>query len=301
MNISLSQLGRAVAILGLGLAAALSFAGVAGAQDQVKRGEYLARAGGCFSCHTDEANKGPELAGGRAMKTPFGTFVTPNITAERATGIGNWTDSQFLNALKRGVRPDGANYFPVFPYPTYTKMTDADALAIKAYLLSRPGVARPNRPHDVGFPFSLRFLQFGWKLMFFTPGDWQDSPDKPADYNRGGYLVEALSHCGECHTPRNALGGLDRAKAFAGTRDGPEGSLVPNITPDKETGIGPWTREELATLLKTAETPDFASVRKSMLEAIEDGLKFLSKADRLAIATYILAQKPIKNDLRKAP
>jgi mono/diheme cytochrome c family protein len=143
-------------------------------EDAVSRGEYLVRAGGCFSCHT-VADK-EKLAGGRALATPFGTFYSPNITPDPETGIGRWTDAQFLRALREGVRPDGANYFPVFPYPSFTGITDGDALAIKAYLFSLPPVHRKNRPHDVAFPFSWRFLQTGWKLLFFTPGPFQPAP-----------------------------------------------------------------------------------------------------------------------------
>lgn len=284
------------------VAAALFLCGVALAQDgdAVKRGEYLVRAGGCVSCHTDRKGGGPELAGGRALATPFGTFFSPNITPDKSTGIGAWSDADFVNALKHGKRPDGSNYFPVFPYPTYTKMTDADALAIKAWLFSRPPVGRPNQSHDVVFPFSWRFLQTGWRLLFFADGEWRPDPARPAEYNRGGYLVEALAHCQECHTPRNRLGGLDRSKRFAGTRDGPEGERVPNITPDRDTGIGNWTKEDLAQMLKTGETPDFSTVAKSMGEAIADGLKHLTDADRAAIATYILAQPPIRNAVRAA-
>lgn len=284
--------------------AALSFSSPSQAQpaaaDAVKRGEYLFRAGGCVSCHTDEKNKGPALAGGRALETPFGTFFSPNITPDKATGIGNWSDADFLRALKQGKRPDGANYFPVFPYPTYTKMTDADALAIKAYLFSLPAVNRPNKPHDVGFPFSWRFLQTGWRVLFFSPGDWKADSSKPASWNRGGYLVEALAHCQECHTPRNKLGGLETAKAFSGTKDGPEGQAVPNITPDKDTGIGFWTREDLAKALKTGETPNYSELARSMREAIEHGLKYLTEEDRLAMAEYILSQKPVVNRIGPA-
>ena len=156
-------------------------------EDTVTRGEYLVRAGGCLSCHTVAG--GEKLAGGRALATPFGTFYSPNITPDPETGIGRWTDAQFLRALREGVRPDGANYFPVFPYPSFTGITDGDALAIKAYLFSLPPVHRENRPHDVAFPFSWRFLQTGWKLLFFTPGPFQPTPDRSVTYNRGAYLV----------------------------------------------------------------------------------------------------------------
>ena len=152
-------------------------------EDAVTRGEYLVRAGGCFSCHT--AAGGQKLAGGRALATPFGTFYSPNITPDPETGIGRWTDTEFLRALREGVRPNGTNYFPVFPYPSFTGITDSDAQAIKAYLFSLPAVRQQNWPHEVPFPFSWRFLQTGWKLLFFTPGPFQSVPERSAAYNRG--------------------------------------------------------------------------------------------------------------------
>ncbi|HEX4549624.1 cytochrome c, partial [Pseudomonas sp.] len=212
-------------------------------EDAVARGEYLVRAGGCFSCHT--APGGEALAGGRALATPFGTFYSPNITPDPETGIGRWTDAQFLRALREGVRPDGANYFPVFPYTSFTGITDKDALAIKAYLFSRPPVRQGNRPHDVAFPFSWRLLQSGWKWLFFTPGPFQPAPERSAAYNRGAYLVTALAHCGECHTPRNFLGAVRTGERLSGTPDGPDGQLVPNIRPDPGTGIGKWEKDDV--------------------------------------------------------
>ena len=150
----------------------------AGEEDPVERGGYLVRAGGCFSCHT--VPDGQKLAGGRALATPFGIFYTPNITADPETGIGSWTDGEFLRALREGIRPDGVNYFPVFPYTSFTRITNSDALAIKAYLFSLPAVHQENRPHDVSFPFSWRLLQTGWKLLFFSQGPFQPQPGRSA-------------------------------------------------------------------------------------------------------------------------
>jgi mono/diheme cytochrome c family protein len=264
-------------------------------EDAVTRGEYLVRAGGCFSCHT--APGGEPLAGGRALATPFGTFYSPNITPDPATGIGRWTDAQFLRALREGVRPDGADYFPVFPYPSFTGITEDDALAIKAYLFSRPPVRQGNRPHDVAFPFSWRFLQSGWKLLFFTPGPFQPAPERSAAYNRGAYLVTALAHCGECHTPRNFLGAVRTGQRFSGTADGPGGQLVPNITPDPGTGIGKWEKADVVELLKTGTTPEQSKVKGAMREVIQDGLKYLSDADAEAIADFLFAQSPIVHEV----
>ena len=289
---------RAVRLPAISAALALMLLGSAGAAaegENVTRGEYLLRAGGCVSCHT--AAGGLKLAGGRALATPFGTFYSPNITPDPETGIGRWTDAQFLRALREGVRPDGANYFAVFPYPSFTGITDSDALAIKAYLFSVPAVRQDNRPHNVIFPFSWRVLQTGWKLLFFTPGPFQPAPERSAAYNRGAYLVTSLAHCGECHTPRNFLGALRSGQWLAGTPDGPDGQLVPNITPDPGTGIGRWQKEDVVELLKTGTTPEQSKVKGAMKETIEDGLKYLSDGDLEAIADYLFAQPSIVHDV----
>jgi mono/diheme cytochrome c family protein len=282
------------------LIAALGFALLLGgraatAEDVVSRGAYLVRVGGCVSCHT--ARGGVAFAGGRALATPFGTFYSPNITPDPETGIGRWTSADFLRALREGVRPDGANYFPVFPYPSFTGISDEDALAIKDYLFSLAPVQQPNRPHDVSFPFSWRFLQDGWKLLFFERGPFRAEPDKTQAYNRGAYLVGALAHCGECHTPRNAVGALERDRGLSGSESGPENQPVPNITPDPHTGIGGWDKSDLFALLKTGATPDGSDVKGAMREAIDDGLKYLSAADLDAIVEYVLAQKPIVHEV----
>jgi len=290
-----------LALLGFAAWALAVPAAAAASPDLIRRGEYLLHAGGCLSCHTDYKGGGKPLAGGRALKTPFGSFYSPNITADKATGIGSWSDQQFLAALKHGIRADGAELFPVLPFTSYTKMTDQDALAIKAYLFSLPPVVQANKPHQISPPFSWRWLQAGWKWLFFKAGDFQPDPRQSAAWNRGAYLATALAHCGECHTPRNWFGGLDQDMALAGTLDGPEGEKAPNITPDPDTGIGKWTREDLVALLKTGDKPDFDNVQGAMAEVIQHGLKFLSDEDLNAIATYILAQPPIRHKVARAP
>jgi mono/diheme cytochrome c family protein len=254
--------------------------------DAVARGAYLANAADCVACHTDSAHSGRPYAGGRALATPFGTFYSPNITPDPETGIGRWSDEQFLHALRDGVRPDGANYFPVFPYPSFTKITDADARAIKAYLFSLPAVRQANRPHDVSFPFSWRFLQNGWKLLFFSPGPFQPAPERSEAYNRGAYLVTALAHCGECHTPRNWLGAMERDRFLAGNPDGPDGKAVPNITPDRKTGIGNWSEDDIIGVLTDGHTPDFDRVGGAMAEVVKSTSR-LTDDDRRAIALYL--------------
>ena len=300
---------RGVLRVALVAAVALFCQGLASAQDKnaldkvvpdkIGRGEYLLRAGGCVACHTDTAGKGPELAGGRAFKTPFGVFYSPNITADPETGIGTWSDDDFLRALKHGRRPDGAFYYPVFPYPSYTRLRDEDALAIRAYLRSRPGVRRTNRTHELRWPFGWRWLQVGWRFLYFQPGEFRADPGRSAELNRGAYLVTALGHCGECHTPRDWLGG-PRAELFlAGTANGPGGERVPNITPEKKTGIGGWSRSDIVDLLKSGTKPDYDNVQGGMKDAVEHGLKYLTNADLGAIAAYLLALRPIEHAVAK--
>jgi mono/diheme cytochrome c family protein len=262
------------------------------AAEEVSRGAYLANAAGCEDCHTDREHGGQPYAGGRALATPFGTFYSPNITPDPETGIGRWSDKAFLWALRDGVRPDGANYFPVFPYPSFTNITDADVQAIKAYLFSLPGVRQPNRAHDVPFPFSWRFLQTVWKLLFFSPGPFQPAPDRSEADNRGAYLVTALAHCGECHTRRNWFGATEPDRFLAGNPHGPDDKPVPNITPDPQTGIGDWTEEDITTLLKTGQTPEFDFVGGAMGEVVGNTSR-LDDADRRAIAVYLKSVPPI--------
>ncbi len=167
-----------------------------------KRGEYLAKAAGCVGCHTEEKKDAVPFAGGRALKTPFGTFYGPNITSHPQAGIGRWTEADFMRAMREGERPDGRNYFPAFPYPSFTKITDRDLRDLWAYLRALPPSARANQEHDLWFIFGWRFLVTFWKWFFFTPGPFVNIPGLTDIANRGAYLVQALGHCGECHTPR---------------------------------------------------------------------------------------------------
>lgn len=262
-------------------------------KDKVADGAYLIRAGGCVACHT--APGGQPLAGGRAMETPFGIFYTPNITPDPETGIGRWSDADFLQALQHGISPKGEHYYPVFPFASYTRAAPADLLAIKAYLMAQPPVVAPNKPHEIGFPFSIRALQAGWKLLFFRPGLFRPRDSAPPEINRGAYLVQALGHCGECHTPRNPAGGSLIGLALAGNSDGPDGEYVPNITPDGETGIGGWSVDDVAELLATGTKPDFDNVQGSMQDVVEDGTAHLTDADRRAIAAYLLTLPPVRH------
>ncbi|HEX6841246.1 MAG TPA: cytochrome c [Stellaceae bacterium] len=264
----------------------------------LKRGELLFKAADCTGCHTDAKGGGQPLAGGRPLATPFGTFYGRNITPDKQYGIGGWTEAQFHDALRNGVGRNGHYLFPVFPYPSFTGMSDADIADLYAYLQSQPAVAQPNKPHDVKAPFCWRFLQVFWRALFFTPGPLAPVAGQSAEWNRGRYLAEAVVHCEECHTPRNLLGGLKRSQAFAGNPQGPDGQKAPNITADAETGIGKWTVEEIADLLKTGQTPDFDFVGSGMAEVVK-GTAALSDEDRRAIAVYVKSIPAIHSE-RKA-
>jgi len=280
----------AAPLLLLGLVAV---GGASAAEDDiVKRGEYLITAGGCVSCHTDFKKKGKPFAGGAPIKTPFGAFYPPNITPDKTHGIGSWSDANFIRAMRDGKNRDGAHYFPAFPYTSYTQISETDLKAMKAYLFSIAAVAQPSTPHDISFPFSWRFLQTGWKLLFFRNERFMPDPAKSAEINRGAYLSNALAHCGECHTPRNVLGGLDYDRWMAGTEDGPEGEEVPNLTPEPKTGLT-WTVPEIVEYLTSGQNPDFDFAGSLMAEVIEHNTGKLSKADLTAIAGYLKSLKSI--------
>ncbi len=279
------------------LAALLLFAApVAFARDSgeppANPGEYLFKAAGCGHCHT--AEDGPPLAGGRPLETPFGVFHTPNITAHDAAGIGAWSDDAFVLALRHGIRPDGSAYYPAFPFTSYTRMTDADALAILAYIRTLPVSDRPNRDHELAWYVSWRFAARVWQWLFFKPSEYRPRSDKGTAWNRGAYIAEALGHCQECHTPRDWFGALRTELAYAGNADGPEGELVPNITPHPETGIGDWSRESLHTFLRFGELPN-GEYTAGTMDAVIQGTGQLTDADRNALIDYLRGLPPIDN------
>mgnify|MGYP001491490132 CR=1 FL=1 len=259
-----------------------------------ERGKYLITAGGCIGCHTDFRKKGKPFAGGAPILTPFGTFFAPNITPDKINGIGDWSDIDFVRAMREGKNPDGAHYFPVFPYPSYTQITERDLKAMKAYLFSIPAIAQPSTPHEISFPFSWRFLQTGWKLLFFREGEFEPDPARSSEVGRGAYLANALAHCGECHTPRNMFGGLDYDRWLAGTPDGPGGARVPNLTPDTESGLT-WDIVEIVQYLKSGQTPEFDYAGSLMAEVIEHNTGKMTGEDLTAIAHYLKSLKPMKN------
>lgn len=286
-------LRRAVA-RGLGLLAAVVLATAASARAQAPagdpvRGEAVFDAAGCYGCHTDPVTSGQPLAGGRALKTPFGTFVTPNITPDPETGIGRWTEAQFAAAVRQGRMPTGESYFPAFPYVAYARMTDADVRDLFAYLKAQPPVRKPNRPHELSPPFGWRFLLPVWRALYFDDDPFPPAPGRSESWVRGRYIVEALAHCGECHTPRTWLGGLDRSRAFQGVQGAGvhDGGSVPGITQNPRTGIGSWSDDDVLFLLEFGMTASGGTLGGGMGEVVRHGTAKMSDADRRAILAYL--------------
>jgi mono/diheme cytochrome c family protein len=265
------------------------------ADDVMRQGEYLFRAAGCANCHNDEKNKGAPLAGGRALETPFGTFYSPNITPDHDTGIGRWSETDFARALREGISPAGEHYYPAFPYHSYTQLTDADLHAIKIYLFNQKPVRQANKPHELPWYLRSRASLWIWKMLFFNPGPYQPRLDQSAAWNRGAYLATAVAHCGECHTPRNFLGGFKESRRFAGNPDGVNGAKVPNITPDKKTGIGKWSQNDLVEYLETGAMPDGDYAGDAMAEVIDNSLSHLTNDDRKAIAIYVMSLPSVES------
>jgi len=261
----------------------------ASAQGDAKRGEYLAKAGGCRGCHTEEKEGAVRYAGGRDLKTPFGTFYGPNITPHQQAGIGRWSEADFMRAMRHGRRPDGANYFPAFPYPSFTNITDNDLRDLWAHLRTLPPSSQPSREHDLWFVFGWRFLVTVWKWFFFTPGPFVNAQGVTDIVNRGAYLVQALGHCGECHTPRNFLGGPKKSRFLAGGK-GPEDEKVPNLTP---TGLKKWSDKALQDFLVLGTTPDGDFPEESMAEVINNTTSNLTPQDLAALIAYLRSLPPL--------
>jgi mono/diheme cytochrome c family protein len=251
--------------------------------DLVKRGEYLARAADCAACHT--ARGGQAFTGGLPFKFSFGTLYSPNITPDPATGIGAWTDAQFLQAVHKGIGRDGERLYPAFPYTSYALLTDADVLAIKAYLFSLAPVSAPRLANSLKFPFNQRWLMAGWSAIY-RPGErFQPIEERSAEWNRGAYLVEGLAHCGDCHTPRSLLMGQNQRKKFAGNVV--TGWHAYNITADADSGIGAWSEADLASYLSTGHAAGRGTASGPMSEAVELSLRHLAPSDIQAIVAYV--------------
>jgi mono/diheme cytochrome c family protein len=249
----------------------------------VERGAYLTRAADCEACHT--AQDGQRFAGGLGINLPFGTLYTTNITPDKDTGIGNYSDEDFINALRRGIRRDGVRLYPAMPFPSYTYMTDADALAIKAYLFSLPAVHAPAPANTLTFPFNQRWSMIFWSAVFNPDTRFEPDSSKTPEWNRGAYLAEALAHCGECHTPRNLAFALNNRQKFAGALTA--GWRAFNISSDKTTGIGGWNDEDLASYLATGHAAGHGTASGPMGEAVDHSFSHLAPEDIRAMVVYL--------------
>jgi len=255
----------------------------------IERGEYLAKAADCMVCHTTQGGK--EYAGGLGFKLPFGTLYSTNITPDKETGIGNYTDRDFLNALHVGIRRDGARLYPAMPYTSYTYITDADALAIKAYLFSLPPVRTAAPANTLAFPFNQRWGMMFWSAVFKPDTRFEPDSSKSPEWNRGAYLAEALAHCGECHTPRNLAFALNNRKKFAGALTA--GWRAFNITSDKATGLGNWSDEDLVAYLSNGHATGHGSASGPMGEAVDHSFSQFAPEDIRAVVAYLRSVPPV--------
>jgi mono/diheme cytochrome c family protein len=249
----------------------------------VERGAYLARAADCMVCHTTQG--GREYAGGLGFKLPFGTLYSTNITPDKETGIGNYSDQDFLNALHRGTRRDGARLYPAMPYTSYTYITDADALAIKAYLFSLAPVRAAPPANTLVFPFNQRWAMAFWSALFNPDTRFEPDTSKSPEWNRGAYLAEALAHCGECHTPRNLAFALNNRKKFGGALTA--GWRAFNISSDKATGLGAWSDDDIFAYLSTGHAAGHGTASGPMGEAVDQSFSQLAPEDIRAMVVYL--------------
>jgi mono/diheme cytochrome c family protein len=252
-------------------------------------------AGGCTSCHaTPNQEDRTRLGGGLGLKSPFGTFYVPNISPDAKDGIGAWNEAQFVTAMLKGTSPDGAHYYPAFPYASYQRMDVGDLRDLFAYLKTLPAVAGRVRDHDLPFPFNIRRTLGGWKLLFLDGMPFQPEPSQSAQWNRGAYLANGPGHCAECHSPRNALGGIVESQRFAGGPNPDGEGWVPNITQKR---LGDWSVKDIAYLLESGQTPDGDSVGSTMTRVVRNTGQ-LSDDDRLAMATYLKSLAPVDGPAR---
>ncbi len=263
----------------------------------LENGKTLFLIGGCSSCHaTPGQDDKTRLGGGVALKSPFGTFYTPNISPDVNDGIGKWTEANFVTAMLKGTSPDGEHYYPAFPYTSYQRIGTGDLRDLFAYLKTLPAVQDKSKPHDVPFPFNIRRLLGGWKFLFLDGKPWEGDPTKDVAWNRGAYLVNGPGHCAECHSPRNFLGAIKPSQRFAGGPDPSGEGWVPNIT---QKGLS-MSHEELVKLLTTGETPDGDTVGGEMAKVTANTGK-LTAADREAIATYVKSLPPVEGPKQPEP
>jgi len=263
--------------------------------EQIEKGRYLATVGDCAACHTLPGS-GHDLAGGRAIETPFGSLLAPNITPDPVTGIGAWTDDEFVNALTKGTGRNGSHLFPAMPYTYYTKLTRDDALAIRAYLNTVPAVQNAVQADQLPFPLNIRAAMGAWNAMFFKAGEFKPVAGRSDEWNRGAYLVEGPGHCGMCHTPKNFLGGDKTSAPLQGYAL--QGWFAPNITNDKRRGLGAWPVDDVVAYLKTGHNATgFAT--GPMSETLNQSTSRMTDADLKAIAVY-LEDQPGQGDTASA-
>src|SRR5262245_38533449 len=249
-------------------------------------GEIMFNAGGCASCHaTPKQEDTRRLGGGLALNTAFGRFNVPNISSDTAHGIGGWSEEAFVNAMLRGIGRNGEHLYPAFPYTSYQRMKMDDVRDLFAFLRTLPADARPSEPHELPFPFNVRRGLGLWKLLYLDGRPFTPDPAKDAELNRGAYLVEGPGHCAECHSPRDVLGGIIRARRFSGGPDAEGKGWVPNITPHAD-GLAEWSARDIAYLLESGLTRESDSVGSTMADVVLNTAK-LQAADRAAMAAYI--------------
>ena len=253
---------------------------------QIERGAYLTRAGNCMACHT--ARGGPSYAGGQGIPTPFGTVFTSNLTPDANTGIGSWSAAHFWRALHNGRSKSGRLLYPAFPYTSYTQVTREDSDAMFAYLRSLPAVDQPNRPHLLDFPFQSQAALAVWRALYFRPGVYQPDARQNAEWNRGAYLVKGLGHCGDCHSPRDALGGTRHSLALAGGLIPMQNWYAPSLISPHEAGVGAGDSDPTVNLLKHGVAPG-ASASGPMAEVVLRSTQYLSQPDLDAMAHYLKA------------
>jgi mono/diheme cytochrome c family protein len=250
--------------------------------DRIQRGKYLTAAGDCYACHTPSGGK--PFQGGRPIETPFGVIYSANITPDRETGIGAWSDDDFYRAMHEGIAADGSRLYPAFPYPYYAHVRREDVDAIRAYLNTLEPVSKASPRNQLPFPLSQRSVLRAWNWMFFKDETFQSDPNKSAEWNRGAYLVEGLGHCGACHTPKNFLGGDKRSQAFQGADL--QNWFAPNLGPDLRDGLGSWSEQDIVEYLKTGRNKRNNSTGP-MSEVIVYSTSQLSDEDVRAMATYL--------------
>jgi mono/diheme cytochrome c family protein len=252
--------------------------------DVITRGKYLVTAADCAACHT--APGGKAFAGGLPIATPLGTIYSTNITPSQEFGIGRYTEQEFAQALRRGIRRDGAHLYPAMPYTSYAKLTDDDVHALYLYFTQAVTAVDARGPEtDLPFPMNIRASMLAWNLLFLDGNVFAPDPHQSAEWNRGAYLVQGAAHCSTCHTPRGFLMQEEASRAFSGAQVGPW--YAPNITSDQVSGIGSWTRDELVAYLRTGRSQGKAQAAGSMAEAVEHSFQYVSDADLGAIATYV--------------